>query len=315
MHLGGFVLAGLLYLGAAVAVAPFCFRGGSRARCRDPKHMLNLVGAVVFGGILGPVLLLAGLSQASAGSVSLWLNLEAVATAMLGALFFREQIGISTWLAVTCIVAAGMLLTIGDPGATVIPALLVSGACICWGLDNSFTSLIDGLTPAQSTFVKGLVAGSMNLGLGLLLADVELSLELVAKSLAVGALCYGASIVLYIRGAQELGATRSQLLFSAAPFVGLASSWILLGEAIETPQVIAAGIMAGGIFLLISSQHQHEHQHDELTHSHSHRHDDGHHAHRHEGLADSTRHTHEHTHESQQHSHEHLPDLHHRHEH
>jgi drug/metabolite transporter (DMT)-like permease len=73
-----FQLAGFLYLGAALAVAPAFFIKGtlSLPSISDKPNRLRLLGAVVFGGILGPVLLLFGLSLAEAGSVSLWLNLE-----------------------------------------------------------------------------------------------------------------------------------------------------------------------------------------------------------------------------------------------
>ena len=85
--LGPFSLAGLLYLGAAAAVVPVARRNGSGERRREDRW--RLAGAVVAGGVLGPVLLLVGLKQTSAASVSLWLNLETVATAVLAAAFFR----------------------------------------------------------------------------------------------------------------------------------------------------------------------------------------------------------------------------------
>ena len=47
--------------------------------------------------------------------------------------------------------------------STTLSALFVAAACLCWGLDNNVTALIDGFTPAQSTAVKGLVAGAVNL--------------------------------------------------------------------------------------------------------------------------------------------------------
>lgn len=59
----------------------------------DRVNRRRLAGAVLFGGILGPVLLLFGLRLASAGAVSLLLNLEMVATAVLGVVLFREHLG------------------------------------------------------------------------------------------------------------------------------------------------------------------------------------------------------------------------------
>ena len=79
--------------------------------------------------------------------------------------------------------------------------MLVGLACICWGFDNHFTALIDGITPSESTFCKGLVAGSVNLAIGMSIAPYEAGAVITGQALLVGGLSYGASIVLYISAA------------------------------------------------------------------------------------------------------------------
>jgi drug/metabolite transporter (DMT)-like permease len=192
---------------------------------------------------------------------------------------------------------------------------LVLVAAVCWGLDNNLTAIIDGYTPAQTTLAKGLIAGSLNLGLGLWLEGGLPGWGVVGMALGVGALAYGASIVLYIRGAQSLGATRSQMLFATAPFLGMAVAWLALGESVLWVQVAAAALMVVALVVLLTSEHGHAHDHEALTHTHPHRHDDDHHDHVHEGLPADAWHTHEHSHDARTHSHPHLPDLHHRHKH
>jgi drug/metabolite transporter (DMT)-like permease len=251
--------------------------------------------------------------------VALWLNLETVATSLLAWLFFKEDMGRRVWLAVGLIAGGGVLIALPFEPASTLPALGVAAACICWGLDNNFTALIDGLTPSQSTFLKGLVAGSVNLAIGARLGG-GLSGELgtvdsLFAALALGGLSYGVSLALYVRGAQQLGAARSQLIFSAAPFFGLVLAWVLLDEPVLAVQLFAGALMAGGIGLMLRSEHGHEHDHDAITHTHDHRHDDGHHDHGHADLPVSVRHTHEHSHSELSHSHPHRPDLHHRHDH
>ena len=310
-------LAGLLYLGAALGVAP---RIAIERRSQHPVRLdrLNrarLFGAVLFGGLLGPVLLLIGLRTAAAAPVSLILNLEMAATAALGVLLFREPLHRSGWLGVIGIVAAGGLLSsdAGWPG--VISGLWVAAACVCWGLDNHLTALIDGITPAGSTFVKGAVAGAVNLALGVSLVPIQASPSILGAALAVGAISYGASITLYIASSQQLGATRAQGLFASAPFFGAGLSFLVLAEPITPLQVAAAGILVISVGSLFAAQHRHEHTHEAAEHIHAHRHDDGHHAHEHAGLSASTRHTHWHRHETVAHAHPHWPDLHHRHRH
>src|SRR5262249_48633067 len=143
---GPFTLAGLLYLGAALAVAPFSRTGGSVELRRNPGQRWRLLGAVIFGGVAGPVLLLLGLRTAPASTVSLWLNFEAVATALLAWALFRDPLGRRGLFATGLIVVAGVLLAL--PGATpaVRPALLVGLACVCWAIDNNLTAVISGFT-------------------------------------------------------------------------------------------------------------------------------------------------------------------------
>ena len=313
--IGPFTLAGLLYLGGALGVLPWSFRGGSPELRREPRQRRLLAGAIVLGGGVGPVLLLLGLLAAPASSVSLWLNLETAATTLLAWTLFREHLDAKTWSAAGLILAGGVVLAAPGGVADARAGALVALACVCWGFDNNWTALIGGFTPAQTTLVKGLAAGSVNLLLGLWLEHPLPDVRWLGPALAVGALSYGASIALYISGAQQLGASRSQLLFSTSPFLGTALSWLLLDERVRLVQLLAAAIMVTALFVLFSARHAHEHGHERLVHTHSHRHDDGHHDHDHPGEPKSLLHTHPHEHEAFRHAHPHAPDLHHRHEH
>ena len=314
--LTAFQLAGLLYLGAAAGVLVILAKEG---RFRFPWQMgrvngLRLAGAVFFGGFLGPVALLLGLQLASASSVSLWLNLEMVATAVLGHFLFKDHLTTRSWLAAGGVLLAASLLAVGEGAAGFQAGFLVALACLFWGIDNHLTALIDDITPAQSTFWKGLAAGSTNFLIGITLAPIIVSGSSLLVALAVGVVAYGLSIVLYITSAQNLGAIRSQLVFSSAPFWGVLLSIVFLGEKLYPLQILAAAIFIASILTLLREQHQHQHIHEAITHEHLHRHDDGHHQHPHpqdeQGL-----HSHTHNHQPIKHAHPHWPDLHHRHQH
>lgn len=317
---GPFLLSGILYLGAAIAVAPWVLRGASRRVTGRlslvyGRNHLRLLGAVVFGGMLGPVCLLTGLRSAHAGSVSLWLNLETLATAVLARLFFKEHLAPRTWAAVALVLCASLLLERGTPGGGAALAW-VALACLAWGIDNNLTALIDAYSPAEITCAKGVVAGTMNLGLGFWFDPEALTAWTAGAGLAVGALGYGASLLLYVAGAQQLGATRSQLLFSTAPLWGLLLAWLALGEPVLLSQLAAVPLMGVALWLWHHEHHEHSHVHDAVTHRHWHRHEDGHHHHQHgNGVAPQIWHSHQHLHEAVEHQHPHLPDLHHRHEH
>jgi drug/metabolite transporter (DMT)-like permease len=318
--LGGltqFQLAGLLYLGAGIAMLPFVIsrRGTARRTRLDAKNALRLAGAVLAGGCVAPVLLLLGLSAARAGSVSLWLNLELAATAVLGFLFFHDHLDGGGWIGVGGALLAGVLVTIGEGSAGIVPALLVAGACACWGLDNSLTALIDALTPQETTFLKGAIAGVVNTAIGVIAAG---SLPLVGigfAALGIGAACYGGSIALFIAAAQRIGAARAQVLFAAGPFFGLLVAVFALGERLTALQAVAMLILAGAIALMLRARHAHAHRHEPGLHVHAHRHDDLHHDHPHAVAPVVLAHSHEHLHDAVEHDHVHVSDLHHRHAH
>jgi drug/metabolite transporter (DMT)-like permease len=308
-------LAGLLYLGAAIGVLPVVVRKGA---VRWPWHggrrtILLLMGAIVLGGILGPLLLLMALRFANAGSVSLWLNLEFVATVILGHFLFREHLTFRGGIAAGGTVIAALLLVGGKGGGGIIPAVLIICGCICWGFDNHFTALIDGIPPAQTTLWKGIVAGSFNLFTSSAIAGSLVLPDMVFVALLVGGLSYGISITLYVTAAQGLGAIRSQMIFSTAPFFGLLLSVTVLGESFTSGQAIAAGLMAASLMILFSEKHTHVHRHGVMSHQHVHRHDGLHHDHEHDGLRGTTSHSHWHEHNPTEHDHKHWPDLHHRH--
>jgi drug/metabolite transporter (DMT)-like permease len=315
-HLYSFQLAGLLYIGAALGVAILVIRDKKFTWPwhMDRKNAFRLLGAVLFGGMLGPVLLLAGLRLANAASVSMWLNLEMVATAILGHFIFKDHLTKTGWLAAGGILVSAIILTSGEGSAGILAGILVALACVCWGIDNHLTALIDGITPAQSTLWKGLVAGTTNLIIGISIAPLTGSFGSVMGGLILGVFAYGFSIVLYITAAQQLGATRSQLIFSSAPFWGILLSILILGEKFTWQLAIAILLFVVSLLLLMREQHQHTHVHQSVKHDHPHRHDDGHHDH-HEGEQPDGWHSHPHKHDFLKHAHPHWPDIHHRHTH
>jgi len=315
-QLSSFQLAGLLYIGAAIGVIFIVVRDKKFILPwrMDRKNAMRLLGAVVFGGMLGPLALLAGLRLANASSVSMWLNLEMVATAILGHFIFKDHLTRTGWIAAGGILLSAVILTSGEGSAGILAGVLVTLACICWGIDNHLTALIDGITPAQSTFWKGLVAGTTNLIIGISIAPLIGSMGAVIGGLILGVFAYGFSIVLYITAAQHLGATRSQLIFSSAPFWGILLSILILGEKFTWQLAIAIILFIASLVLLMKEQHQHQHIHEEIVHEHPHRHDDGHHDH-HDVEDPDEWHSHPHQHDFLKHAHPHLPDLHHRHSH
>ncbi len=307
------MLAGLLYLGAATAVVPFVGRPSVAMRTMRSAGW-RLIAAVISGGFLGPLLLVAGLSRTPAATASLLLNLELVATAALAATLFGEHIGRRVGIGTVLVVAAGLTLARAGEPELRLGALLIVGACLCWGLDNVVTASLDALAPQHITLAKGVIAGTTNVAIALVLGNSLPGVGVVVAALLLGAIGYGASITLWVSGAREIGAARGQLVFSAAPFVGVVLAWTILGDQITVAQIAALGLAAVGVSFVVGSGHEHDHRHVAMSHVHEHRHD-AHHQHGHAVLGTEAAHAHEHSHDPLIHAHPHVPDLHHRHRH
>ena len=314
------LLAGLLYAGSGIGLwVVRVMRGAGRGRANlSVAEWPWFAGAIVAGGVLGPILLMYGLTRTSAADASLLLNLEAVLTALLAWIVFRENADRRIVLGMALIVAGGVVLAWPAPGAgrtSVLGALSVAGACACWALDNNLTRQVSTSDPLFIAGTKGLVAGITNIALALALGAHLPPPAWTSAALGVGFVGYGVSLVLFVLALRGLGSARTGAYFSTAPFVGAAIAIIAFGEPVSWPFWLAAGLMAAGVWLHLTEVHEHEHAHEPLTHTHAHRHD-AHHLHEHAFEWDGHEpHTHEHRHEPLVHRHPHYPDVHHRHDH
>lgn len=311
------LLAGLLYCGSGAGLLAY------RLIRRTPGVRLPradrwpLAGAVMSGGVAGPVLLMLGLSAMPASGASLLLNAEAVFTVGLAWLVFGEHVDRRILLGMLAIVAGAALLSV--PAAvslgTPLPALAVLGACLAWGLDNNLTRKVALNDATWIAAVKGCVAGPTNLVLGIAVGAALPPASSVAVAMLVGLLAYGVSLALFIVGMRQVGTARAGAYFSIAPFFGALLA-LALGESLTWPLAAAAVLMGLGVWLHLTEHHDHDHIHEPLAHAHWHVHDE-HHQHPHPDgpIPPGTRHRHEHVHDTLTHSHPHYPDVHHRHTH
>ncbi len=318
------VLAGLLYCGAGLGVAlirrlarPMLSPSGAEEMVLSRGDLPWLSGAIIAGGIVGPVLLMIGLTRTDAAAASLLLTLEGVATVLMAWFLFHENFDRRIVLGMGCLVAGVAVLSwSGQPAfSSVIGPLAIVGACIAWGLDNNLTRKVSLLDPLQIVELKGLIAGPANVGLGLWMGGGLPEISAIVAAGIVGFLGYGVSLVLFVVALRHLGSARASAYFSTAPFFGATAAILALGEPITLPLVIAGALMGLGVWLHISERHQHIHEHEPITHSHAHMHDE-HHQHTHGPAAPPGEpHMHMHRHAAVAHTHPHTPDMHHQHRH
>ena len=313
------LLAGLLYLGAGIGLGVVHLARSALGIPAQEAPLRKtdlpwLGGVVLFGGIIGPLLLMHGLFRTEAASGALLLNLESLATMGLAWLVFRENVDRRLLFGAFAIVAGAVVLSWQGQGIELnAGAGLIAGACLAWGVDNNLTRKLSAADPVMIAMLKGLVAGTVNAGLALWWGAALPSTGMLGAAAVVGFVGIGISLVLFILGLRHLGAARTGAYFSLAPFIGALLAVAFLGEPLTARLAIASTLMGVGLWLHLAERHQHAHQHEELDHDHSHRHDD-HHQHAHDGPVTEP-HSHGHRHTPLRHTHPHYPDLHHRHQH
>ncbi|MEO8102678.1 MAG: DMT family transporter [Betaproteobacteria bacterium] len=314
------LLAGLLYLGSGL--------GLTLARLiRDRRWQRSgftraewpwFIGAVFFGGVLGPAALMYGLTSTPGATASLLLNLEAVLTAVLAWVVFRENADRRIVLGMAAIVAGSVVLSWSghvDIAAGWIGPLAVAAACLCWAIDNNLTRKVSASDALLIAGVKGLVAGGFNTALAFVWGATFPAGGNVALAMAVGLFGYGISLVFFVLALRGLGTARTGAYFSTAPFIGAAVAILFFGESTSPAFWVAAGLMGLGVWLHLTERHEHDHVHEPMDHTHEHVHD-AHHQHEHDASWDGTEpHAHAHHHPALQHQHAHFPDIHHRHSH
>jgi drug/metabolite transporter (DMT)-like permease len=318
------LLAGLLYAGSGLGLAIWlALRHAAEHDTSSTKiawpqgaDIAWLAGAILFGGVFGPVLLMVGLTSTPASVSALMLNLEAVFTAVLAWFVFRENFDRRIAAGMALIVMGGVVLSWSLGGVSLSPgAPLIALACLCWAIDNNLTRNVSASDPTVVACAKGLIAGGVNIGAAVLMGAALPSMSATAGAAMVGFAGYGVSLSLFVLALRDLGTARTSAYFSVAPFFGAALAIGLNNEAVTWQLGAASMLMAMGVWLHIREHHTHLHAHGHQEHTHAHFHD-AHHQHAHDFKWDGREpHTHAHVHDPVVHAHPHYPDVHHRHEH
>lgn len=317
------MLAGLMYFGAGLGLSVYAFLTGGLYWFNLHRDLPGkgdwrwLAGAILTGGMLGPVLLMTGLVGISASTASLLLTLEGVFTAGIAWSIFKEHRDTRIVLGMAALTFGAVVIAWdgGPVQGTRFSVLAVVAACLCWGLDNNFTRKISLGDPVRIAAVKGLAAGLVNMSLAFSLGMPLPAIGLSTAAAVLGLFGYGLSLVLFVVSLRHMGASRTGAYFSLAPFIGSAVAIAFMGEPMSWSLATGGGLMALGVWLHLTERHEHEHDHEPIHHSHRHEHDE-HHVHEHG--SDDPRgepHQHSHQHERLQHRHAHYPDFMHFHPH
>lgn len=318
-------LAAFLYLGSGIGLLIYqiiinLINNDKKGEAPlSKKDFPWLLGAILFGGIIAPIILMTSLKITPASTAALLLNFEGVSTTLIALFFFKESIGRRVWMAVSCITIASILLSwdFSNQWGFSLGALGVVGACICWGIDNNFTRNISAKNPYTIVILKGFGAGLFSLFLALALNYQIPQIKVILLAMVLGCFSYGLSIALFVLAMRSLGSARTSAFFAASPFIGAILAFILNHDVPSSTFIAALPVMILGTFFLLKEDHNHKHKHEHIMHEHRHNHYDDHHnhSHLHGEVPPSGYHSHVHEHKELEHDHPHTPDIHHRHVH
>ena len=250
------MMASLLYLGAGIGLLLVsCSRrivGRESGEAPLDRSDLPYTVAMIVLDIAAPILLMTGLTMTSSATTSLLNNFEIVATTVIALVIFRENVSKTLWTAILLVTVSSILLSVDDLSGFVLSpgALLVLGACFCWGLENNCTRRLSEKDPIQITTVKGIFSGLGSLAVALYLGNPIPGIALVCITLILGFLSYGLSISSYIRAQRDLGASRVSAYYSLAPFIGVAIAFVLFRESLGWSFWVALVLMIAGTALV-----------------------------------------------------------------
>ena len=269
-----YLMASLLYLGAGFGM--MVVRSASPSKRSEERPLTGgdtpyILGMVVLD-IAAPILLMYGLLNSPASSVSLLNNFEIVATTLIALLVFGERVSSRTWVAIILITASAIILSTAGAGELSFStgSLAVILACVCWGIENNCTRRLSDSGPLRIVVIKGVFSGLGSLVIAVFMGMGSPTAAEIAGALALGFVSYGMSLFFYISAQGSLGAAKVSAYYAMAPFIGAFLSLALLGEPLTEMFALALAVMAAGVAVLtwesLRSDSQTADGHDEGPH-------------------------------------------------
>ena len=275
-------MASLLYFGAGIGIGLIYLLGGSSRHAGyeklGRKDIPSTVGMIALD-IIAPILLMIGLTSATAANASLLNNFEIVATSLIALIVFKEAVSARLWIAIALITLSSTLLSVEDLSSFQFSygSLFILAAAVCWGFENNLIVTL-----------KGIFSGLGSAIVALIRAERFPPIRFALVTLMLGFVAYGLSIFLYVRAQKDLGAAKTSAYYAIAPFIGALLSLVIIGEAISRLYVLALLIMLAGsaisVLDTIVIRHSHPHEHtatgtgegqehsQRFTHAHPHTH-------------------------------------------
>ena len=250
------LLASLVYIISAITLSPFARKQKQKFARRD---LLLILSIAVCGAVIAPSLYFVGLTHASASDAALIANGEVFFSVLLAVMFFREKLRLVGWVAIL-LVLAGMIIVTTNLNFTDFTLqqihykdMLLILSMLFWGLDNNLSRyLAQKMNVANIVQIKSAIGGIMLFVIALLVfqVDINVGVDQIIPILVLGSIGFAASLYFFLHGLKRIGTVRTITIFSISSVFGLIAAAVFLAEQISWYQIMAAGIMILGVYLV-----------------------------------------------------------------
>ncbi len=250
------LLASLVYIISAITLSPFARKQKQKFARRD---LLLIVSIAVCGAVIAPSLYFVGLTHASASDAALIANGEVFFSVLLAVMFFRERLRLVGWVAIILVLAGMVIVTTNLNFADFTlqqihyKDMLLIMSMLFWGLDNNLSRyLAQKMNVANIVQIKSAIGGVMLFVIALLVfqVDINVGVDQIIPILVLGSIGFAASLYFFLHGLKRIGTVRTITIFSMSSVFGLVAAAIFLAEQISWYQIVAAGIMILGVYLV-----------------------------------------------------------------
>lgn len=225
----------------------------------DRRDLPRIVALGLLGNVLYQMCFIVGLDRSRAGHASVILALTPVMTAFLSMLTGHERPGPRTWggaaLSITGIaLVSGAAIRLEGREALVGDAILVT-ACLAWALYTVGARPIVRRYGAVRTTAWTMWIGA----LGLVAAGTPALLRQEWTGLGAGAwgglafsatFAIGLAYLIWYRGVERIGNTRTAIFSNLTPIVALAASAVLLRELPSALALLGAALTLCGVMVV-----------------------------------------------------------------
>lgn len=250
------LLSSMIYLIAAATLTPLAQKQSFPS---IKKNYLLILAISICGAVIAPSLFFIGLTHATASDAALIANGEVFFSVLLAMVFFKERLGKIGYVA-TALILAGMIIVTTDMNFSDFTLqqlhyqdMLLILSMLFWGIDNNLSRILaEKIHVAKIAQIKCAIGGTILFVITVIGFGVPLNIEPseIPPILVLGMVGFAASLYFFLQSLKRINTVRTVLIFSMSSIFGLVAASIFLQEQISWFQIVAAGIMIFGVYLM-----------------------------------------------------------------